>query len=97
MSKITKTEVITLTSYEPDGYEWDSVGVWADELGFYLGTDGGCSCNYEWEHYTDDALTGPLTAEQAVEEVTSLLTDSGYVWHTDEDINGVVEAIRAWR
>lgn len=95
MSKITKTEVITLTSYA--GYDWESLGVWADERGFYLGTDGGCSCNYEWQHYTDDGLTGPLTADQAIEEVTSLMSDSGYVWHTDEDINAVVEAIRTWR
>lgn len=96
MSKITKAEVITLTSYRQSGYDWESLGVWADERGFYLGTDSGCSCNSEWQYYTDDSLTGPLTADQAVEEVTSLLSDSGYTWHAQEDIDNVVEAIRAW-
>lgn len=96
MSKITKTEVYTSTRRDPYGYDWESLGVWADERGFYLGTDSGCSCNSEWQYYADDSLTGPLTADQVIEEVTSLLADSGYTWHKQEDIDNVVEAIRAW-
>ena len=96
MNKITKAEVITAGAYESYGYDWDAVGVWADENGFYLGTDSGCSCNSAWEYYDDGALTGPLTADQVIEEVTSLMRDAGYGGHTQEDIDNVVEAIRAW-
>ena len=72
--------------------------MWYHNGAFYLGTDSGCSCGYAWESYTDDELTGPLTAEQAIEEVTSLTAvDSGYDSYDQDDIDELVEAIRAWR
>lgn len=81
----------------PD-YSWSAVGVWHDGEGFYLGTDAGCSCNSPWEdYYGTDPLTGPLTAEQAVEEVISLTSNSGYYGYDQADVDYLVEAIRAWR
>lgn len=58
-------------SYEP--YEFDLIGVWIDEeRGFYLGTDSGCSCPTPWDTTARRDLTGPLTYEQAAEEISSL-------------------------
>ena len=59
---------------EPD-YSFDLLGVWKDEKGYYLSTDSGCSCPTPWESHTRDDLTGPLTAEQAKEEATSLWSE----------------------
>lgn len=60
-------------------YEFDLIGVWKGEDGYYLGTDSGCSCPTPWESYTKADLTGPLTREQAVGEVTAIARDSRYV------------------
>lgn len=62
-------------SLELDNEPWQfyEVGVWEDENGgLYLATDSGCSCPIPWENTTRDSLTGPLTEEQAFEEITSL-------------------------
>jgi len=56
---------------EPD-YSFDLLGVLRGKDGYYLGTDSGCSCPSPWESHTMDDFTGPLTAEQAREEATSL-------------------------
>ena len=70
---------------EPD-YSFDILAVWKGESGYYLATDSGCSCPSPFENYnTVDDLTGPLTAEQAKEEATSLWTDS---WRTPYDPEG---------
>lgn len=61
---------------EPD-YSFDLVGVWKGEEGYYLATDSGCSCPTPFEDYNDVSdLTGPLTADQAKEEATTLWTES---------------------
>lgn len=42
--------------------------------GYYLSTDSGCSCPTPWENHTfPESFTGPLTAEQALEEASSLI------------------------
>lgn len=53
-------------------YEFDLLAVLKNDEGYYLTTDSGCSCPTPWESHTVDDLTGPLTAEQAREEATSL-------------------------
>ncbi len=59
-------------------YSFDILAVWKGELGFYLATDSGCSCPSPFEDYNGvDDLTGPLTAEQTIEEATSLWKDAG--------------------
>lgn len=60
---------------ELDYEQWQfyEVGVWEDENGgLYISTDSGCSCPTPWENHTRDDLTGPLTEEEAIEEITSL-------------------------
>lgn len=63
--------IVEVELSEPD-YSFDLLGIWKTEDGYYLSTDSGCSCPSPWESHTDDDLTGPLTAEQAIEEATSL-------------------------
>lgn len=57
-------------------YGFDTIAVLAstaDDGGFYVGTDSGCSCPTPFEHYAGlDDFTGPLTADQCAEEVISL-------------------------
>lgn len=53
-------------------WEFYIAAVLKNDKGYYLATDSGCSCPTPWESYTVDALTGPLTAEQCREELTSL-------------------------
>lgn len=56
-------------------YEYDKVMVIEHEGDYYLGTDSGCSCPTPFENYSGlEDMTGPLTLEQAVEELTSLVT-----------------------
>lgn len=59
-----------------EDYQFYLVGLWKGEEGFFLGTDSGCSCPTPWEDYERSDLTGPLTAEQAREEVESLIRDA---------------------
>ena len=56
---------------QPD-YSFDLLVVLEGKDGYYLSTDSGCSCPSPWESHTADDFTGPLTAEQAKEEITSL-------------------------
>ena len=55
----------------PD-YSFDLLVVLENDEGYYLGTDSGCSCPIPWESHTAQDFTGPLTAEQAKEEIISL-------------------------
>lgn len=72
-SKISdKFEMIVEVDLAEPYYSYDLVGVWKTEDGYWLSTDSGCSCYSPWESHSDDDLTGPLTAEQAREEATSL-------------------------
>ena len=79
------------------GEAWSFCLLWVlgTEEGFYLGTDSGCSCPSPFEHYRGlDDFTGPLTASQAVEEVTSLSDrgDGMGVWDS-EGYQELVDAI----
>jgi len=56
---------------EPD-WSFYLLGVIKGEDGYYLSTDSGCSCPTPWDSHDRDSWTGPLTAEQAREEATSL-------------------------
>jgi len=56
----------------PPSYSFDLLAVLKNEKGYYLGTDSGCSCPSPWESHTTEDFTGPLTAEQAIEEIISL-------------------------
>lgn len=67
-----KFEMIVEVYLAEPNYDYDLAGVWKAEDGYYLSTDSGCSCYSPWESHSDDDLTGPLTAAQAIEEVTSL-------------------------
>ena len=84
--------------YEP--YEFYLVGVWIDDAGdYYLGTDSGCSCPTPWEYYRPEALTGPLTYEQAAEEITSLWVDAEteYVSRPEGVLEEFLEQIKGRR
>lgn len=72
-SKISEkfVEVAEVELSEPD-YSFDLLGIWKTEDGYFLSTDSGCSCPSPWESHSDDDLTGPLTADQARTEATSL-------------------------
>lgn len=71
-----KFEMIVVVELSEPNYDYDELGIWKAEDGYYLSTDSGCSCYSPWENHTDDDLTGPLTAEQAIEEATSLWSGS---------------------
>ena len=58
-------------------YEYDYIGIWVTTEGYFLGTDSGCSCPTPWENHTEDDLTGPLTYDQMLEEVYSLVEAVG--------------------
>lgn len=69
MSGYEPTHTLDLTR---PSCEFDILGIDVRPDGFYLGTDSGCSCPMFWENHTEDAFTGPLTAEQAREEALNL-------------------------
>lgn len=81
--------------FDNDPYSWSIVAVWKSKNGdFYLGTDSGCSCYSPFEHYsTLEDFTGPLTAEQAIEEITSL-RDGGYYKGDDSEFAEFVKGIK---
>lgn len=64
--------VVGWLSLEDEPYQFYYLAVLQNERGYYLGTDSGCSCPTPWESHTADDFTGPLTAEQAREEIQSL-------------------------
>lgn len=81
---------------EPD-YSFDLIAAWKGDEGFYLGTDSGCSCPSPFENYHGkDDLTGPLTAEQAVEEARSIYATNSVDYYTKQpyDPDGFEEFIR---
>ena len=87
------TEVGQIDLSEPD-YSFDILAVWHDERGFWLGTDSGCSCPSPFENYNGrDDMTGPLTAEQAVEEAKNLAEGAyiGYDYEKGESVYGIYD------
>lgn len=57
-----------------ESYQFYILLVVKREDGYYLSTDSGCSCPSPWEnHRFPEDFTGPLTADQAREEATSLI------------------------
>ena len=79
---------------EPD-YSFDLAWVLGTPEGFYLGTDSGCSCPSPFENYRSlDYFTGPLTAEQAIEELDNLARPFVYV--LDKGVSPVLEREKAY-
>lgn len=65
------------TELSEPSWSFDTLAVWKDDAGFYLGTDSGCYCPSPFESYNGrDDLTGPLTLEQAIEEAESIRANS---------------------
>jgi len=67
---LTRLDTIELDN---EAYSFNLLGLWKGEDGYYLATDSGCSCPTPWESTTREELTGPLTANDATEEATSLI------------------------
>lgn len=81
---------------EPN-YSFDLIGAWKGRDGIYISTDSGCSCPSPWENHGQlEDFTGPLTAEQAIQEATNLWAGedgSGYGKpHFDAFISDIKEA-----
>jgi hypothetical protein len=75
-------------------WEFYILAVLKNEQGYYLTTDSGCSCPTPFENHTVDDLTGPLTAEQAREEITSLTElAGGYEYRNGPDKFEVLDLI----
>jgi hypothetical protein len=82
---------------QPD-YSFDVLVAWADEKGFYLGTDSGCSCPTPFEDYDGRKdMTGPLTADQALEEASSIKSTSYEPNYDIEAWNKFVSTVRAFK
>lgn len=101
MSAVTMKDLAHVGSAELQYEAWSfyMVDAWRGPDGFYIGTDSGCSCPtpFDWLK-SPDQLTGPLTAEQAIEEITSLGTaayDAEGTKRAMEDVDLLIEAIRA--
>lgn len=78
---------------EPD-YSFDLLAIWKNEKGYYLATDSGCSCPAPFEDYNSvEDLTGPLTAEQAREEATSLWKGSYSSEYDPEGFNALMALV----
>lgn len=86
--------VVGTAELAESNYSFDLVGIWKGEKGYYLATDSGCSCPSPFEDYNGiDDLTGPLTAEEAREEATSLWKGAyagGYDPHSFEEFMALV-------
>lgn len=79
-------------------YSYDTICVWKNDLGFYLGTDSGCSCPTPFENYNGVSdLTGPLTAEQAVSEAKYIRKNSYYPKYDKAGWKAFKQAIRESR
>lgn len=77
---------------EDEPWQFYIVGVWKDaEGGYYLATDSGCSCPSPWEYTTKEDLTGPLTRDQAVEEIESLAKDAPRF--TQDELPGFIKSL----
>ena len=71
--KSALTKVAELELSEPC-YSFDLVVAWINGEGdWYIASDSGCSCPTPFENFEGIGdLTGPLTVDQVLEEVTSL-------------------------
>lgn len=76
---------------DDEPYQFYLAGVWVRGDGYYLSTDSGCSCPTPWEDHQEDDLTGPLTWEQAKEELRSLSATS---YQADYAVKSVEEFIK---
>lgn len=76
-------ESVTELDLENEPWQFYIAAVLKNEEGYYLTTDSGCSCPTPWESHTVDDLTGPLTAEQAREELSSLANADDRYGSTD--------------
>src|SRR5690606_29635696 len=87
-------EFLGSADLEDEPYQFYLVGVWYGPEGFYLSTDSGCSCPSPWEnHMSIDDLTGPMSAEDAVQEIKSLADDVSYGtpdWDGISDLSKVI-------
>jgi len=94
--RIEELTSIGFAALDDEPWEYYDVGVWQDEEGYYLATDAGCSCPIPFENYAFvDELTGPLTAEQAREEVMNLYRGSGKEGNTyvEKSVFALIERI----
>ena len=66
-------EYVGYIELDNEPWQFYELAVLKNDKGYYLTTDSGCSCPMPFESHTVDDLTGPLTAEQAREEVESLV------------------------
>lgn len=101
MSEVTLADLENVGGAELQWESWSFyvVEAWKGPDGFYIATDSGCSCPmpFEWLKSVDQ-LTGPLTAEQAIEEITSLSTaayDAEGTKRAMEDVAALIAKIRA--
>lgn len=69
-----------------DGYSWSATGIFKDDDGYYVATDGGCSCNAPFRDRYTDSLTGPMTREQAISEFHNLTApdNNSYFYQYDQ-------------
>lgn len=86
-------EVVGEVYLSAPSYDFDLLAVLKDKDGYWLGTDSGCSCPSPWESHTREDFTGPLTAEQAKEEATSLWTHSYGNMYEPEEFNALLDSI----
>ena len=87
-----ETGLIFKVGFELSGadYSFNLVYIFKKDNGYYLATDSGCSCPMPLENYSDiNDFTGPLSLEDAVEEVTNLLKSNSEDQHeyVVEDFN----------
>jgi len=87
------TLVTELELEEPD-WSFYTLAVWAGEEGLYMGTDSGCSCPAPFENYNGiEDLTGPLPAEQVIEEADQL-RDDRYTAKSFDEFKRVIETYK---
>jgi hypothetical protein len=79
-------------------YSFDTLAVWADDAGLYLGTDSGCSCPTPFENYSGRGdMTGPLDIDAALEEASNLKNASYEPTYRLDEWNAFVAAVRNYR
>lgn len=89
--------LVTVGEYEftDPCYSFDTLVIWRSEQGLYIATDSGCSCPIPFENYsTVDELTGPLTTEQCLEEISSLKATSSEPLYDLAGWNDLIVKIR---
>ena len=88
------TDLGTIDLSEPN-YSFYLAWVLGTPEGFYLGTDSGCSCPSPFENYRSlDDFTGPLTADQAIEELDSLARPFGGKAYDPEGLDELITDIQ---